>query len=66
MKDIDKGDAPEGFYAVAAEENIFGVITCHGCVFDVGGVLDACLQCGSHNRFDEQEVLFIKKVDKDE
>ena len=33
MKDIDKSDAPEGFYAVAAEENIFGVITCHGCVF---------------------------------
>ena len=66
MKDIDKGDAPEGYIAVAAEENIFGVITCQGCVFDVGGVIDACLQCGSHNRFDEQEVIFIKKADKDE
>ena len=66
MSFIDEKDAPEGFYAVAAEENIFGVITCHGCVFDVGGVLDACLQCGSHNRFDEQEVIFIKKADKDE
>ena len=37
MKDIDKGDAPLGHVAVAAEENIFGVITCQGCVFDVGG-----------------------------
>ena len=66
MKDIDKGDAPLGYVAVAAEENIFGVITCHGCVFDVGGVLDACLQCGSHNRFDEQEVIFIKKSENEE
>ena len=32
MKDIDEKDAPEGYVAVAAEENIFGVITCQGGV----------------------------------
>ena len=61
MKDIDKSDAPEGYIAVAASRN-------HHC--EECDMFYMCLtyskRCDARYREDKQNVIFIKRADKDE
>ena len=61
MKDIDKGDAPLGYVAVAASRK-------HHCV--ECDMFYMCLtyskKCDARHREDKKDVIFIKKADKDE
>ena len=64
MKDIDKGDAPLGYVAVAASRNLH----CGECAFT--DMFYTCLtyskRCDARYREDNKDVVFIKKADKDE
>ena len=59
MKDIDKGDAPLGYIAVAASRNLH----CGECAFT--DTFYKCFayskMCDARNREDKQNVIFIKK-----
>ena len=61
MSKIDKSDAPEGYVAVAASRN-------HHC--EECDLFYMCLtyskMCDARYREDKQNVIFIKKADKDE
>ena len=60
MKDIDKGDAPLGYVAVAVENHPF----CSECAF--ADTFYKCFayskMCDARNREDKQNVIFIKKA----
>ena len=61
MKDIDKGDAPLGYVAVAASRNHH----CGECDMFYT-YLTYSKKCDARHREDKKDVIFIKKADKDE
>ena len=65
MKDIDEKDAPLGYVAYVAVEP---VEWCLECAFykDFSGCFIASKRCVPSGREDKRNVIFIKKVDKDE
>ena len=61
MKDIDKGDAPVGYIAVAASRNHH-----YGECDMFYTYLTYSKRCDARHREDKKNVVFIKKADKDE
>ena len=62
MSFIDEKDAPEGYVAVKLVEG------CPECAFyeDFSEYFAYSIMCDARHREDKQDVIFIKKADKDE
>ena len=62
MKDIDETDAPKGYVAVEPVEG------CLECAFyeDFSECFVYSIMCDARHREDKQNVIFIKKADKEE
>ncbi len=59
MSEISMYEAPYGHIAVKPEIDSDGMPVCDGCAFDDGlNVFQACYECASYNRVDEQDVIF--------
>ena len=60
MSEVSMYEAPYGHIAVKLEIDSDGMPVCDGCAFDDGlNVFQACYECASYNRVDEQDVIFI-------
>ena len=59
MSEISMYEAPYGHIAVKPEIDSNGDVVCNGCAFDDGlNVYQACYDCASYNRADNQDVIF--------